>query len=729
MSPWQKRARFVVAVFGLVAAGVVYFAIGRRPPVATPGEVKRIDPAASAESTGCTIKRFRGETPDFELTCKTQLAYPDGSLRMIDVTINVNKPDGRRYVVTAGEAYAGQDQKRLQLSYGVKLRASDGFEMTADRGDYDSEQGSIHSDVAVAFTKGRMSGSGTDIDYNENTDVLTIGQAARIVTVDDAGMTTLDFGAGTATLDRLHDVLTMGGQVHVLRDTQVMDADNALAHLAPNDEFVTYIELRGNSRVEGGAGSLEAMSARDIDLDYTDDGSLLERVVLAGQGGLALAGSAGAPGRQLMSELLDVHIASDGSITSATGREKVSMVLPATATSSARSINARTMDAAGAPGQGLTSATFSEAVEYREEASRNTALRVARARRLDLQLDGDAISTAAFRGEFAFEEPTFRAQSADARYDPTAGSLHLSGSDGRGLPCMADDQIAVDGQTIDVTVETRRLKANGRVKTTLRPAGASGNVGSSPCALARQRAAATAGAPTATPGGQTRLPGLLKQDQVATATSDALEYGGTGQSLVYTGSAYLAQGDTTIRGDVIRIDQEHGDLLVTGNAISRIAQGTGDERELVVGRAEEIQYEDSKRLISYRNSPGSAAKPPANKLVQVTSPNRTLTAQRIEIVLNKDDGKTERLEAYQSVTARIDTKTATADRLTYLADKDQYDMRGGSGEVRVTDGCSETVGKALTYSKAENRTVGIGNNVAQTQSKGAACAPPASSSR
>ena len=44
---------------------------------------------------------------------------------------------------------------------------------------------------------------------------------------------------------------------------------------------MTFIELRGNARVAGG-GAFDSMSARDIDLDYTDDGVTLERVALRG---------------------------------------------------------------------------------------------------------------------------------------------------------------------------------------------------------------------------------------------------------------------------------------------------------------------------------------------------------------------------------------------------------------------------------------------------------------
>jgi lipopolysaccharide export system protein LptA len=224
-----------------------------------------------------------------------------------------------------------------------------------------------------------------------------------------------------------------------------------------------------------------------------------------------------------------------------------------------------------------------------------------------------------------------------------------------------------------------------------------------------------AGSPT----DQGKLPGLLKQDQIVTANADALEYGGTGQSLLFTGGASLFQGrDTSMRGNTIRIDQESGNLIVTGGA--RFSQAATDDAEALDGRAEEIRYTDSSRKIEYLNVPEGVAKK-SSATVRVVGPQRNLEANRIEVFLGKDDGRAERLEAYQHVTAKIGTKTATADRLSYQAEKDQYDMKGaGAVPVKIVDGCGETSGKALTYYKAEDRIV-VGGEELRAQSKSSGC--------
>ena len=95
------------------------------------------------------------------------------------------------------------------------------------------------------------------------------------------------------------------------------------------------------------------MSARDIDLDYTDDGETLERVLLTGSAALAMTGQNGASGRQMMGETLDVALAPDGSVTRATGRENVQLDFPASDGAAARTVKARLLDGQGEPGKGL----------------------------------------------------------------------------------------------------------------------------------------------------------------------------------------------------------------------------------------------------------------------------------------------------------------------------------------------------------------------------------------
>jgi lipopolysaccharide export system protein LptA len=106
-----------------------------------------------------------------------------------------------------------------------------------------------------------------------------------------------------------------------------------------------------------------------------------------------------------------------------------------------------------------------------------------------------------------------------------------------------------------------------------------------------------------------------------------------------------------------------------------------------------------------------------------------IRADRIEIKLGKDNGGAERLEAYTSVSVRIDTRLATGARLTYFSEDERYLLSGAPNVgVRVIEGCRETTGKTLTFFKSTDRIIVDGNEELRTQTKrGGPC--PASPAR
>ncbi len=183
----------------------------------------------------------------------------------------------------------------------------------------------------------------------------------------------------------------------------------------PATTTVTFIELRGNARVTGGGSSIDAMSASDIDLDYTDDGQALERVLLGGGGAIAMAATAGSSGRQLFGQTLTLDLAADGALRRAAGSGGGAARSARPGGGAARSIRSEGLDASGESGKGLTHATFTsamctptpkreECVEYREDATTGTAPRVVHARRLVTALVEDAVTDAVFTGLVVFED-------------------------------------------------------------------------------------------------------------------------------------------------------------------------------------------------------------------------------------------------------------------------------------------------------------------------------------
>jgi len=728
MGTWQKRARIVLAIFGVAVAVVVYQSIGERRISTAPAAAPRTDPKAQFEVQQGEAQRLRAGERDFSIKFARSLAYDDGSQKMFEVTITVNKPDGRAYVVTADEATAGKDQRERQLAGHVRLKVSDGFEMTTDRASHNQDDSIVRAPGAIAFSKGHMTGSGGNATYDQTRDILTITEQAKVNMSDDKGQPTTDFNAGTAVLDRQQNTLTLDGQAHVLRNQQVIDADHVLTRLSDDEQIVQYLELRNNARVTGGA-SIDSMSARDIDMDYSDDGQALERVVLNGGAGVAMKSSSG-PGRQIVGESLEVRLAPDGAIVALVGRDKVRLDLPASGDTPAGSISADTLEGTGETGRGLTATDFRGKVEYREAGKRGAMDRVVRAQSLTAMLVDDAISDATFKERVTFEDQGLSARAAEISYQPKANKITLRGTDAGGPPHVSVDQISIDARMIDVGLEGRQISAT-EVKTTLAPQ-----------KTGQARDSASSGV---------AIPGLLKQDQIANINANALDYRGQAGQAVYRGGATLWQGSTTIRADTITLDQQKNNLVAAGSAKSTLELDTG----LSSGSGNEIRYDDEKRLVTYSGatlppttergagSAGARSGAPTDSRravpvrdAQLSGPQGDLRGERIEIVLAKEGNKVERLEGYTGVTLKLDKRTAVGSRLTYYASEERYVMSAtGTTRVKVTDvktaasgavTCSETVGRTLTFYKSTDTISVDGNDQNRTETQMTSCAPPSS---
>jgi lipopolysaccharide export system protein LptA len=693
---WQRHARLGVAIFGIVFAIVVYSAIGERESAAPAARPSRLDPKAILESAGAIFQQFREARQDYVVEAERQMLYEGGASKLEGVTIKVRGREGRDFVVSAREAEAAANHTEIAINGAVTLTASDGFVVSAESATFNEEDAIITAPGPIAFKKGRMTGTGVGMSYDQANDVLTLMGQVHVVVKDEGDNTLYDFSSNSGTLARQEHYLALEGTVHVLRGDEVLEADRGTARLSDMNEFITFIELRGRARVSGGE-TFESLNARDIDLDYTDDGQTLERVVLTGKGVIAMRGADNAPGRRFEGESLDLTLAPDATLTRATGRQNVRIDLPPAVGAPARTITARDFDTAGEAGKGLTSARFTENVEFREAPQGGGIPRIARSQSLDLTLTSDEVTSASFKGRVSFEEQGLKASGENAAYNPSRGTLQLTG----GVPRVEDDQVTVEGNTIEVVLLGRQMIASGNVKTTLRPRKTN----------------------------ESKLPGLLEEGQAATVNANALDYKGATGAATFSGRATLAQGQTTVRGNVLTLDQATGDLVASGMASSNLVFDGGQS----TGRAAEITYRDGEKRIRYETPvpTGAARGAPATAvpLSQLNGPQGDLRAERIDVLLSADSRRVDRLEAYTSVDVRLDTRRATGNRLTYHADEERYVMTGlAAVPVTIVEACRETTGRTVTFFKSADRVIVDGNEESRTQSRrGGPCAQPAPS--
>jgi lipopolysaccharide export system protein LptA len=444
---------------------------------------------------------------------------------------------------------------------------------------------------------------------------------------------------------------------------------------------------------------------------------VLEHVTLRGDGAIAMRGDGeGEAGRQFAGDSLDLIFAADSTLTGVTGRGDVRVELPQGADTPARTVNAQVFEAAGEPGKGLTSGRFSDGVQYAERAAGQQPSRTARAATLQIGLAGDAVTRALFNGGVRFQEGDLAASGREAEYDPQKGTLRVSGADAGASPRVADAQIQIEAASIAITLTGPRMLATGTVKTILQP---------------NRPAAGT----QAAADGDGRLPGLLQQGTAVNVNANELDYVGGAGRATYSGNATLWQGETAIRADVLTLDRMRGDLTASGAARSNIVFDTG----VSIGRAPEVRYEDARRLITYGpvapaapgaiapTTRGAIAPVSPTAVAQLSGPQGDLRGTRIEVLLAKDESRVERLEAYTGVNVRLDTRSASGDRLTYHAADERYVMTGiATVPVKIVEECRETIGRTVTFFKTADRIIVDGNEEVRTRSsRSGPCAQPA----
>jgi lipopolysaccharide export system protein LptA len=486
--------------------------------------------------------------------------------------------------------------------------------------------------------------------------------------------------------------------VLVTHGDQVITTASATAHLSETDDRVRFVELRAGARVDGGLGSVESMRARDMDLDYAEDGQTIQHATLRGQGSVTLAARGGAAGRQLNGETLEIALRPDQALDRVTGAAGVSMTMPAAEGTPGRTVRGTTMDAKAGPDGSLTAARFVGGVSF-EEATPSGG-RTAKSEILELTMRDEAIADAMFTERAEFHDGDLQATARDARYEPQAGKLHLRGRDERGTPPrVSDDRVAIEGESIDIELEARQISAKGHIRSTL-----------------------TASRPNADTKDEAHLPGLLKQNESAHIASEEVSYDGERGVAVYSEGALLMQGDTRIRAKSIELQQKQGDLTARGSVDSTIVMDTGPA---TTGQASELHYLDEKRTITYTSPrPGRTGEdmPPAH----VAGAQGDLHARRITIFLAPTESTLEKLEAKDDVVSRIDTRTVRGQSLLYRTSDESYTVEGTVAAPAVLqstqqNACHRSTGLKLTFNRSTDTINVDGERRLYGESKKTSC--------
>ena len=699
MKRWQRSARLVIAVFGLLFAVFVARQLKHRdPPAMKP--VVLAEPGAVVETTGGTTTHVTINREDVFLTYQKQFIYEDGTSKLQGVTISFGERNGTRtFTITGKEGRLGKNATTMVLDGAVRMVGSDGMTVLTEHASYSEADAVVRAPGPVELTRGRTHATGIGMTWDKTPDVLTIlSQAVVHITADHAGDGPSDVTSGSAIFARREKYMRFEQSVHIVRGGQIIDADSALMTLSPDEKRVDTVELHDHARITAAKvspGGLQAMNGNQVNLTYAPDGESLQHALVAGEASIQIAGEAGKPGRQIVATTIDIALAPDGTTpTALLGRENVQLTFPPEPGKSGRIIRAANLDAKGEPGKGLTRAVFSGLVQYRESGGQ--VERAVNSGILDAGLKPgmSTIDDAKFAQAVKFEEGKMAATAAAAHYDPEKGTLTLTGKEpGMAAPHVVTEQIAVDAVAIDVTLEGPKLKATGNVRSTLKPA-------------------------TSKPGepaNDVKMPAMLNQDQPVIVVAAGMDYDGTTSKGTYSGGAQLVQGQTSIKGASIVIDNKAGNLGATGGVVTTTVldqTSTGKDKEkkkkdrvTSTATAADFKYDDAARRMTY------------TKDAHMSGPEGDMTAARIELFLKPSGDELERAEAYEGVVLREQSRETKGSKLIYTTANETYVITGAP--VKIVDQCQrETIGRTLTFNKGADSIVVDGNAQIRTQTKG-----------
>jgi len=717
---WQKKARLAIAAFVIVFIAIVVVALRQRKTTPRSASTPpRIDKTAMVENTGgLDFKQMKDGRVVFGIKAGSQFTYPDGRNKLgngVEVTADRN---GKPFTVTSRDAeivLAEEDLKTAHFTTAVKL-TSQGTEVTGDEATYDKAEGIVRIPGAVAFSRGRMKGTGVGATYDLNREVLWLLDRAHItVAADDKGQGRLDATAGAAGMARAEHYVKLTGNGHIDGEGRVIDADEITILLTDDDERVRTLQLRGNSRIRGSGNSSgpQSMSARDIDLTYGDDGRTLQHSQLVENAVVELPGEGKSAGRRIAGKTIDIAMSPDGkTVTNLNATESVQVDLPPEGDAPAKRIRSATLAATGAPGSGLQHATFAGGVEYREtRAARGTVAAVDRqARSVSLIVATKpgfgALQEADFHGNVHFTDgPEVTADATRAVYHVDRDQIDLSPSDdpGPASPRVTDGRVTVEARTIEFSLTTRKLKADTRVRSSMLPQqrkAAAAPVAGKTLPPAGQRGTTAPPAPAAASDSAAHVPSILKQDQPVTITSNRLEYDGAAGHAIYSGNSRLWQGETTkINGDTIIVDDKTGNLEARVNVRTEMMLDEVDPKTNArkatrsTGQSDAFVYDDAKRVATYTGH------------AHLLGSEGDVTAEKLELFLASGANELERAEGYGAngtVIVKEGGRVATGARLTYTTKTQTYLMTGTPVEAVETspEGCKKSVGAVLTFHRA-----------------------------
>ena len=741
---WQKLARVAIVAGLALFAAVLYMGIRERgEPVAARG-IDRADPEALVESTSTELVQSDGGLENFLLEATRQLTYSDGSVRFVDgVQLTVPEQTERDgFVVTGAEATIDDAQRNFEIRGTVEMTSDDGLVAHTGTATYARQRNEVimrNEEQPTSISQNGMEAAGLLVTYARSDKLIQLEESTVVRLRGDDERRPVEIFSPRATLAQQARYMRFEGGAEVRTGSMILHSDDTTAHFGEEETALERLELRGNTSIrsaEPGDGGLRAMRASETTLAFRSESRVLEQATLAGGSTLELAGVGGAAGSYIESETMDLMVAPNGrEVVGLEASGEVRLQLPMTTGEPRQEIRAGSLVATGAPevpagpithihrlASGLSAIAFNREVVYEEEhAATPTSDGVRRSVSADRMQAGverglSGLLQVQFLGHVVFEDESRRAEADEARYDLIAGvvALTTAGEAGR-VPRLVEAANTIEAESVTFALDGSSVTATGGVQTVLTPTSATPEVQND------------------------KVPTLLDAEQRINLSAEKLIFDHTARVATYSGEARMWQGATSFQGDEIAIDNQTGDLTISGDAkttiqLIRLNAETGvDEVSRTNVEADNFVYDDDAKLATY------------DPKALFTSDFGDLKADKLEVFLQPDGQTLDRLVASGDVKLRMDDRWATGDHLVYFEAEGKYDMKGSPVEIvetvetedeaavvtPVTRGittppppsCRSTKGRQLTFYRQADTVTVDGQQQLRTETNNGVCVP------
>ena len=750
MALWQRPVRIGLASFTIAFGIAVIFAIQQRPPNENYDPLDRVGADAVIQSRGARIEQTANAVQSLSVKADTQLAYPDGSVKVIG-QVRIETPDG--LLATTEEASYSDGEDFVTMPFSTEFKR-DNFIARADSANYDRQNDIVylepnafvellnddtasrarinsHSAVVaqesgymkfsgsstVVVDMNRLSGSEILATLNRNDksklDAIEIMGDGRIAGISETESNPNELTApeinviyGQNTISRAE---LKGGAAITGRGNNELTAPEINVIYGQNT--IEQAELKGGAVITGKedtVGHLESMKASEIDVTYKDEE--LDTLSMNGGSALSMHGDQGATGALIEAGAIDITFNQvSNTFRTIQARNNVTVNLPSEETGN-QEIAAQVFDMTSEPAPAdqdvseVIRAEFSGPVTYQEtqdESAQESAKRLIRSKvlRADLQPGFLGLQAATFENNVELLSGDITGEASTALYDVQAGTFELNASEANGTqPRIIDSRGTLEATSISIDFSGPNVSAVGDIKGVLE----------SPTE------------PTETPESGndfTKRPALLQQGPPIYVVAGRFDYDANTSLATYSEAARLWQNLTEFAADTLLLNESTGDVAAEGSVRTQIIMRqqdytTGDQIETTTsGTGNSFAYIESEKHATYD---GGAS---------LSNETFTLSASSINVLLQRDGQTLERIEAANNVELDLDARWVTGSTMTYFDSDGRYEMSGNPVNiVEETEGeCRSTTGRTIVFYVTAESVLIDGESEVRTASTNGTC--------